>query len=201
MHIYAIRYPKITILDPNNTFIDADVIIGAGSVIHPFSVIKGSTIMEGCVTIESFSKITDSTIREGATIGSFAKIFESDIGKNSYVGCEVVRSIIGKKTNAKHGNIYIGDATIGDSCNIGAGVVFANYDGAQKHHTVLEDEVFVGSNSTILAPKTLHKTCFIAAGAIVTKDVAKNAVWVGTKIKEGYGSIKKAGKWYIKKPK
>lgn len=149
-----------------NTKISKGVRIGRGSVI------ENSVVEEGAV-IEPYSIIRDSHIKSGAIVGPFAHLRNhSVIGEGSHIGnfVEVKASEIGSHVNAKH-LAYIGDAQIGDRTNIGAGVVFANYDGKQKHRSKVGQNAFIGSNSLIIAPITLGDYSYIAGGSVINKNI------------------------------
>jgi bifunctional UDP-N-acetylglucosamine pyrophosphorylase/glucosamine-1-phosphate N-acetyltransferase len=149
-----------------NTKISKGVRIGRGSVI------ENSVVEEG-VVIEPYSIIRDSHIKGGAIVGPFAHLRNhSVIGEGSHIGnfVEVKASEIGSHVNAKH-LAYIGDAQIGDRTNIGAGVVFANYDGKQKHQSKVGQNAFIGSNSLIIAPITLGDYSYIAGGSVISKNI------------------------------
>jgi len=149
-----------------NTKISKGVRIGRGSVI------ENSVVEEGAI-IEPYSIIRDSHIKGGAIVGPFAHLRNhSVIGECSHIGnfVEVKASEIGSHVNAKH-LAYIGDAQIGDRTNIGAGVVFANYDGKQKHQSKVGQNVFIGSNSLIIAPITLGDYSYIAGGSVISKNI------------------------------
>jgi len=146
--------------------------IGKGVRIGRGSVIENSVVEEGAI-IEPYSIIRDSHIKGGATVGPFAHIRNhSVIGEGSHIGnfVEVKASEIGSYVNAKH-LAYIGDAQIGDRTNIGAGVVFANYDGKQKHRSKVGQNAFIGSNSLIIAPITLGDYSYIAGGSVINKNI------------------------------
>ncbi len=146
--------------------------IGKGSKIGNGAIIEDSIISED-VVVDAYSIIRNSQIRSGAIVGPFAHVRdESIVGENSHVGnfVEVKKSQLNKDVKAKH-LTYIGDAFIGSSTNIGAGVVFANFDGKRKHQTHVGNNVFVGSNSLLIAPLKIEDFAFIAGGSIVSKDV------------------------------
>lgn len=146
--------------------------IGKGVRIGRGSVIENSVVEEGAV-IEPYSIIKDSHIRSGAVVGPFAHIRnQAVIGEGSHIGnfVEVKASEIGSHVNAKH-LAYIGDAQIGDRTNVGAGVVFANYDGKQKHRSKVGQNAFIGSNSLIIAPVTLGDYSYIAGGSVINKNI------------------------------
>jgi bifunctional UDP-N-acetylglucosamine pyrophosphorylase/glucosamine-1-phosphate N-acetyltransferase len=146
--------------------------IGKGVRIGRGSVIENSVVEEGAI-IEPYSIIRDSHIKNGAIVGPFAHLRNhSVIGEGSHIGnfVEVKASEIGSHVNAKH-LAYIGDAQIGDRTNIGAGVVFANYDGKQKYRSKVGQNAFIGSNSLIIAPITLGDYSYIAGGSVINKDI------------------------------
>jgi bifunctional UDP-N-acetylglucosamine pyrophosphorylase / glucosamine-1-phosphate N-acetyltransferase len=182
-------------LSPDQTHLDLDVRIGACSTIHSNVRLLGSTIIgQQCVieessslknvildnnsTIRSHSAIKDSYIQSNTYVGPFAHIHSrSTIGNHSIIGnfVEVKNSTIGDHSKAKH-LAYIGDATIGSHVNIGAGTITCNYDGVNKHKTIIEDNAFIGSNNTLIAPVTIGKNAFTAAGSTITEDVPENAL-------------------------
>jgi bifunctional UDP-N-acetylglucosamine pyrophosphorylase/glucosamine-1-phosphate N-acetyltransferase len=146
--------------------------IGKGVRIGRGSVIENSVVEEGAI-IEPYSIIRDSYIKGGAIVGPFAHLRNhSVIGEGAHIGnfVEVKASEIGSHVNAKH-LAYIGDAQIGDRTNIGAGVVFANYDGKQKHQSKVGQNAFIGSNSLIIAPITLGDYSYIAGGSVINKNI------------------------------
>lgn len=150
--IMAHQRRGVTVIDPDSTYIEVDVTIGSDSIIYPFTYIeKNVSIGSGCA-IGPFCKIrSDSTVKDTSNIGSFV---------------EVVRSKVGSHTNIKHLS-YIGDATVGNRVNIGAGTITANYDGVHKHKTVIGDGSFIGSDTVLIAPITVGKGARTGAGAVV----------------------------------
>ncbi len=156
----------VYIEDPATTYIDYGVTIGAGTIIEPCTVIRaGAAIGAGC-HVGPFAHIgPDTTLEDGAEIGNFV---------------ETKRSRIGAKTKAKH-LAYIGDGRIGARCNIGAGTIFANYDGKKKSITTVHDGAFVGSGSVLVAPCEIGAGAYTGAGAVVTRNskLEPGAVWVG----------------------
>ncbi|SHH96244.1 bifunctional UDP-N-acetylglucosamine diphosphorylase/glucosamine-1-phosphate N-acetyltransferase GlmU [Clostridium grantii] len=197
----------VTIIDPNGTYINADVIIGEDVIIYPGNVIEGKTIIEqdivlypnnriyqsvieSGVTIQS-SVILESRIGENTTVGPFAYIRpESNIGKNARIGdfVEIKKSSIGNGTKVSH-LTYIGDAEVGEDCNFGCGTVVVNYDGKKKHKTIIGDNVFVGCNTNLVAPVEVEENSYIAAGSTITKKVPKESLAVARArqvVKEGW---------------
>lgn len=188
----------VTIIDPATTYIQPDVEIGQDTVIHPQVIIEGaSRIGAGCtinswtrlknvevgddVTIRNSTVIEDSVIGKGATIGPFARLrMKTEVGEKAGIGnfVEVKKSKIGRGTKASH-LTYLGDATIGERVNIGAGTVTCNYDGVRKHETIIEDDVKIGSDTMLVAPVRVGRGSVTGAGSVVTKDVPPDSLAVG----------------------
>ncbi len=186
-HMYA----GVTIIDPDNTYIEDSVTIGRDTIIYPNTYLeKGTIIGSHCtigpntriinslvknnVTIES-SKVVESAIDDMTNVGPFAYLRPgSNLGKNVKIGdfVEVKKSTIGDNSKSSHLS-YIGDAEVGKNVNIGCGVVFVNYDGKNKHKTIVGDGAFVGSNSNLIAPVTVEDGGYVAAGSTITDDVKK----------------------------
>jgi bifunctional UDP-N-acetylglucosamine pyrophosphorylase/glucosamine-1-phosphate N-acetyltransferase len=188
----------VTIFQPETCRIDATVTVGADTTIEPFVQLLGKTkIGENC-RIRSYSVIQDSTLDEGvlvrnhcvldqasvgagATLGPFAHLRpESRVGSEAHVGnfVETKKTQLGDRSKANH-LAYLGDATIGSGCNIGAGTITCNYDGVDKHPTRIGDNVFVGSNSTLVAPVSLEDGSYVAAGSCITEPVPSGALAFG----------------------
>jgi bifunctional UDP-N-acetylglucosamine pyrophosphorylase/glucosamine-1-phosphate N-acetyltransferase len=185
----------VTILRPETTVIDSTVEIGADTIIEPFVQLLGQTkIGEDCrirsysvienstlankVLVRQGCVITDSRIDKGALIGPFSHLRpETDIGEDAHVGnfVETKKVKIGNGSKASH-LTYLGDAEIGSNTNVGAGVITCNYDGVHKHRTLIGDGVFVGSDSTLVAPLTIGDGAYIAAGSCITEDVPPDAL-------------------------
>ena len=185
----------VTIRLPETVYIEWDVSVGRDCEIEPNVSLKGNTkieertfvgqgsIIENSkvgrdVKILPYSYISDSIIEAGAVVGPFARLRNrTHLKAGAEIGnfVEVKSSTVGENTKAKH-LTYIGDATIGKDSNIGAGTVFANYDGVKKYQTVVGNNVFIGSNSLIIAPRKLEDWSFIAGGSVVNKDIPKGAL-------------------------
>jgi bifunctional UDP-N-acetylglucosamine pyrophosphorylase / glucosamine-1-phosphate N-acetyltransferase len=187
----------VTVIDPDSTYIEAAVRIGQDTVIYPNTMLRGaSTIGAGCtveinsvisgsvignnVHIKPSCVIDESLIEDGATIGPFAHlrpltVIEREARVGNFV--EIKKSRIGRKSKANH-LTYIGDATIGQDVNVGAGTITCNYDGANKHATIIEDGVFIGSNTALVAPVTIGKHALIGAGSTITKNVPEDTLAV-----------------------
>ena len=179
----------VTIVDPNSTFIERGVKIGQDTIIYPFTIIEKDTKIESGCLIGPYSHLIDadigkgvriwasiiesSTVKEGANIGPYAHLRpETIVEKGAKIGnfVEVKKSTMGEGSKASH-LTYLGDAIIGKRVNIGAGTITCNYDGEKKYKTVIEDEVFVGSNNTLVAPVKLGKDSYTGAGSTITEDV------------------------------
>jgi bifunctional UDP-N-acetylglucosamine pyrophosphorylase / glucosamine-1-phosphate N-acetyltransferase len=188
----------VTLVDPATTYIHQDVQIGMDTIIHPQVIIEGaSRIGSGCsiqswtrlknveieddVSIRNSSVVEDCIIRKGATVGPFARLrMNAEIGERAAIGnfVEVKKSKIGRETKAQHLS-YLGDATLGDHVNIGAGTVTCNYDGSRKHETIIEDDVKIGSDTMLVAPVRVGRGSKTGAGSVVTKDVPPDSLVAG----------------------
>lgn len=184
----------VTIIDPENTYIEDGVSIGKDSIIYPGAIINGQTVIgenciigqnsriEGCkigneVEIQS-STVEESIIGDGCTVGPYAHMRpKSILGKNIRLGnfVEVKNASLGDDTKAAHLS-YIGDADVGKNVNIGCGVIFVNYDGSSKAKIVVEDNSFIGSNSNLIAPVVIRKRGYIAAGSTITDEVGEGCL-------------------------
>jgi len=204
----------VTIQDPKSVYIETDVRIGRDTIIYPNCYLCGKTsIGEGCqigpqveirdsqigdrVRIRFCTLITESTIEDDSTVGPFTHLrplthLEKGVSIGNFV--EVKKSRIRKGTKANHLS-YIGDSDVGEAVNIGAGTITCNYDGYQKHQTIIEDGVFVGSNTALVAPVKIGKRALVGAGATITKDVAPFALAVSRP------KQKNIKKWVIKRDK
>ncbi len=150
---------------------EGDVSIGRGSTIGPYCVIRNSQI-DGEVQIEAFSTIDQAMIGPKAVVGPYARIRPgSRLGEGAHVGnfVEIKNTELGPRSKANHLS-YLGDATIGARVNIGAGTITCNYDGAEKHRTVIEDDAFIGSDTQLVAPVTVGKGATLGAGTTLTQD-------------------------------
>ncbi|MFQ5598071.1 MAG: bifunctional UDP-N-acetylglucosamine diphosphorylase/glucosamine-1-phosphate N-acetyltransferase GlmU [Nitrospiria bacterium] len=168
----------VTLIDPTRIRIDDAVTIGMDSVLYPGVSLSGACRIGEGVMIKDYSVIEDSAIESGATIGPFAHLRPGSIlRKGAKVGnfVEMKKSELGEGSKANHLS-YLGDVTVGRGVNIGAGAITCNYDGVKKDCTVIEDEVFIGSDSQLIAPVTVGKGAVIAAGTTVTQDVPPDAL-------------------------
>lgn len=190
----ALMKEGVTIIDPEHTYIDNDVIIGQDTIIYPGTIIKGKTIIGseceigpnseihnckiGNRTIIKQSVASNSEIGSDVNIGPFAHIRpETSIGNEVKIGnfVELKKSQFGDRSKASHLS-YIGDAQVGTDVNIGCGSITVNYDGKNKHLTKIEDGAFIGCNSNLVAPLTIGKGAYVAAGSTITTDVPGEAL-------------------------
>lgn len=164
----------VTLLDPQSIYFSVDTKIGNDTVIHQNVVFSGAVEVASDVEIKAFSHIEEAMIAENAIIGPFARIRPgSDIGEEVRIGnfVEIKKSSLQKGSKVNH-LAYIGDSQVGKNSNIGAGVITCNYDGFNKYQTEVGDEVFVGTNSSLVAPVKIGDGAMIAAGSVVTSSVA-----------------------------
>jgi bifunctional UDP-N-acetylglucosamine pyrophosphorylase/glucosamine-1-phosphate N-acetyltransferase len=179
----------VTVVDPGSTYVEADVEVGCDTVLYPMTFLLGKTkIGEQCVigpmtriencTVGNRVRIISSdcvgaTIEDDVSVGPFARLREGTVLKsNVKIGnfVEVKNSKIGSRSKAQH-LTYLGDATVGEDVNIGAGTITCNFDGKRKNPTFIEDEAFIGSNSCLIAPVRIGRGAFVAAGSVITEDV------------------------------
>ncbi len=204
----------VTFRNPNTVVIDSTVSIGADTVVYPFVTLEGTTrIGEGCViepgvhlintTVGDNVHVKTGTVAEGSTIGDEAAVGPyahlrpgTKLARHVKVGnfVETKKAVFGERAKASHLS-YIGDAEIGSDVNIGAGTITCNYDGVKKHKTVLEDGVFIGSDTQLVAPVRVGRGAYVGAGSTITKDVPADALAlsrVPQKIVEGWASKRRA---------
>src|SRR5262249_12981943 len=200
----------VTILDPATTYIEDTVTIGADTVIYPNVVIEGATAIgsectvgpgsqvSSChladrVTLKPFCVLTESVIETGAALGPFCHLRpQSHVGANARIGnfVELKKTRMGRGAKAPH-LAYLGDATVGDDVNVGAGTITCNYDGIAKHPTAIGDGAFIGTNSSLVAPLTIGPGAYVAAGSVITKGVPAGALAVARGqqvVKEGWAA-------------
>ncbi|MFC4558553.1 bifunctional UDP-N-acetylglucosamine diphosphorylase/glucosamine-1-phosphate N-acetyltransferase GlmU [Virgibacillus kekensis] len=199
----------VTILDPTNTYIGPDVRIEQDVLIHPGTIIKGESVIKTDAEIGPHTEIVDCSVGEATVIrqsvarnsqigsrvqiGPFAHIRpEANIGDEAKIGnfVEIKKAVIGDKSKVSHLS-YIGDADVGENVNVGCGTITVNYDGKNKYLTKIEDDSFIGCNSNLIAPVTVGKGSYVAAGSTITKDVPGDSLSVARARqtnKEGYAS-------------
>jgi bifunctional UDP-N-acetylglucosamine pyrophosphorylase / glucosamine-1-phosphate N-acetyltransferase len=206
----------VTIFYPQTCVIDCDVEIGADTVIEPFVQILGKTRIGSDCLIRSYTVISDSVIADGvsilpacmldgaqvmkdATVGPYSRLRPgSEIGEGAHVGnfVETKKTRLGKGSKANH-LTYLGDAEIGAGVNIGAGTITCNYDGLHKHTTVIEDGVFIGSDSTLVAPVKVGHGAYVGAASCITDDIPPDSLAVARArqiVKEGWVKAKRASR-------
>ena len=168
----------VIMIGPETIFFSKDTKIGKNVIINPYVVIGQKVKIGNNVKINSFSHLEDCKIENKVELGPYARIRPGTILKDgSKIGnfVEVKKSIIGKKSKINHLS-YIGDSEIGKKVNIGAGTITCNYDGIKKSKTKIKDNVFVGSNSSLVAPVLIEENSFIGAGSVITKKVKKRSL-------------------------
>ncbi|HKM85637.1 MAG TPA: bifunctional UDP-N-acetylglucosamine diphosphorylase/glucosamine-1-phosphate N-acetyltransferase GlmU [Terriglobales bacterium] len=203
----------VTIFYPHTCVIDSDVEVGADTVIEPFVQLLGHTKVGADCRIRSYSVIgnsvlgdrvtvkpgtimEDSRVAAGAVLGPYTHMRPgSEVGEDAHLGnfVETKKIKLGKGSKANHLS-YLGDAEIGEGVNIGAGTITCNYDGVSKHKTVIEDGVFVGSDSTLVAPVKIGRGAYVAAASCITEDVPADALALGRarqSVKEGWARAKR----------
>lgn len=188
----------VTIIDPDTTYIDSQVIIGQDTIIYPFTYLEGNTIIGVHCVIAPHSRIIDGELGNYVNIKDHCVVMGSNVGNETNIGpyayirpgCNVMdKAKVGDFVELKKADIgtgskvphlsYVGDASIGKETNIGAGTIFANYDGEEKHKTTVGNEVFIGSNTTLIAPVKIYNKAKTGAGSVVTKDIKEGNTVVG----------------------
>ena len=168
----------VKMIDAETVYLSKDTKIGKNVIIEPFVVIGSKVKIGSNVKINSFSHLEECIISSNVSIGPYARLRPgSFLDKGSRVGnfVEIKKSKIGKDSKVNHLS-YIGDTQIGKKVNIGAGTITCNYDGIKKHKTKIKDKVFIGSNSSLVAPLTLNQGSTVGAGSVITKNVKKNSL-------------------------
>ena len=168
----------VKMLGPETIFFSNDTKIGKNVIIEPYVVIGKNVKIGNNVIIKSFSHLESCKIENKVEVGPYARIRPNTILKEgSKIGnfVEIKKSTVGKKTKVNHLS-YIGDSDLGKSVNIGAGTITCNYDGIKKSKTKIKDNVFVGSNSSLVAPLTIEQDSIIGAGSVITKKVKKKSL-------------------------
>ena len=187
----------VIFLDFDGVYIDKDVVIGKGTKVYANNYLQGSTVIGKDCVIEAGNTINNSRIGDSVKI-SASNLSDCEIGSKTTVGpnahvhthsvigsgcrignyVEIKNSTLGMGTKAAH-LAYVGDADIGSNCNLGCGSIFINYDGKNKHRSVVGNSVFIGSNSNVVAPVSIEDNAYIAAGTTVTVDLPKNCMCIG----------------------
>ena len=186
----------VTVMDPDSTFVDADVVVGADTELYPFTWLEGKTVIGNNCVIGPNSRLTDVQVGDGSTV-HFTYAHECALAEGVTVGpyvhlrphtqlqagvkignfVEVKNSVVGPGSKLPHLS-YIGDTDMGGGVNIGCGTITVNYDGKKKHRTTIEDEAFIGCNSNLVAPVTVGAGAYVAAGSTITKDIPASALGV-----------------------
>ena len=168
----------VKMIGPETIFFSKDTKIGKNVTINPYVVIGPKVKVGNNVIINSFSHLEDCKIKDKVEVGPYARLRPGTIlEKGSKIGnfVEVKKSKIGMKSKVNHLS-YIGDSEIGKDVNIGAGTITCNYDGIKKNKTKIKNNVFIGSNSSLVAPVTVNENSIVAAGSTITKNVKKNSL-------------------------
>ena len=168
----------VRMIGPETIFFSKDTKIGKNVTIEPYVVFGTKVKVGNNVTIKSFSHLEGCKIENKVAIGPYARVRPGTILKEgSKIGnfVEIKKSVIGKKSKVNH-LTYIGDTDIGKSVNIGAGTITCNYDGVKKYKTKISDNVFIGSNSSLIAPLTIEKDSIVGAGSVITRKVRKKSL-------------------------
>ena len=168
----------VKMVGPETIYFSSDTKIGKNVIIEPYVVFGSKVKIGNNVIIKSFSHLENCKIDNKVDVGPFARIRPGVVLKEgSKVGnfVEIKKSVIGKKSKVNH-LTYIGDSNIGKSVNIGAGTITCNYDGIKKSKTIIKDNVFIGSNSSLVAPLTVEEGSVVGAGSVITKKVKKKSL-------------------------
>ena len=168
----------VKMIGPETIYFSKDTKIGKNVTIEPYVVIGSKVKIGNNVTIKSFSHLENCKIENKVEVGPYARIRPgTTLKEGSKIGnfVEIKKSTLGKKSKVNH-LTYIGDASIGKSVNVGAGTITCNYDGVKKYKTKIKDNVFIGSNSSLVAPITLADNSIIGAGSVITRNVSKKSL-------------------------
>jgi UDP-N-acetylglucosamine diphosphorylase/glucosamine-1-phosphate N-acetyltransferase len=168
----------VKMIGPETVFFSKDTKVGKNVTINPYVVIGPKVKIGNNVIIDSFSHLENCKIKDKVQVGPYARLRPGTVlEEGSKVGnfVEVKKSIVGKKSKVNHLS-YIGDSDLGKAVNIGAGTITCNYDGVKKSKTKIKDNVFIGSNSSLVAPILIEKNSVVGAGSVITKKVKKNSL-------------------------
>ena len=169
---------KVNMIGPETIYFSKDTKIGKNVTIEPYVVIGSKVKIGNNVIIKSFSHLENCKIENKVEIGPYARIRPgTTLKEGSKIGnfVEIKKSTLGKKSKVNH-LTYIGDTSIGKSVNVGAGTITCNYDGIKKYKTTIKDNVFIGSNSSLVAPITLAENSIVGAGSVITRNVSKKSL-------------------------
>jgi len=168
----------VNIIAPDTIFLSKDTKFGKNVTIEPYVVIGLKVKIGNNVNIKSFSHIEDTVIENNVVIGPYARLRPGTILKSgAKIGnfVEIKKSKIGKNSKVSHLS-YVGDASVGENSNLGAGTITCNYDGVNKHKTNISDNVFIGSNTSLIAPVKIDKNSTVGAGSVISRNVKKNSL-------------------------
>ena len=168
----------VKMIGPETIFFSKDTKIGKNVIIEPYVVFGSKVKIGDNVTIKSFSHLENCKVENKVDVGPYARIRPgTTLKEGSRVGnfVEIKKSILGRKSKVNH-LAYIGDSVIGKSTNIGAGTITCNYDGIKKNKTTIKDNVFIGSNTSLVAPITIEEGSIVGAGSVITKKVRKKSL-------------------------
>ena len=168
----------VKMISPETIFFSNKTKIGKNVSIEPYVVFVGNVVLKNNITIKSFSHLEDVKVENNVSIGPFARVRPgTTLGEGSKVGnfVEIKKSKIGKNSTINHLS-YVGDANLGKDVNIGAGTITCNYDGVKKSKTLIKDRVFIGSNTSLVAPITIEEQSVVGAGSVITKNVNKKTL-------------------------
>ena len=194
----ALMEAGVTLVDPASAYIDPEVTIGADTIVHPGVFLEGNTRIGSRCEIHSGVRLVNSTVDDDAVIHNFCVIIDSQVDRGAQVGpfahlrplshvgeqakvgnfVELKKTMLGRGSKASH-LTYLGDTTVGEKVNIGAGTITCNYDGTTKNPTVIEDGAFIGSDSQLIAPVRIGKDAYVAAGSSITEDVPAESLAIG----------------------
>jgi bifunctional UDP-N-acetylglucosamine pyrophosphorylase/glucosamine-1-phosphate N-acetyltransferase len=180
-------------MDPDTVYFHHDTKIAAGVIIEPHVFFGAGVEIEAGVHIKAFSHIEGAIIRQGAIVGPFARLRpDTEIGENARIGnfVEIKKSQIGEGSKISH-LAYVGDCIMGKDVNFSAGAITVNYDGYQKHETIIGDAAMVGSNVNLVAPVTIGSGAFVAAGSTITQDVPPDSLGIAREkgqVREGWAN-------------
>ena len=168
----------VKMISPETIFFSNKTKIGKNVSIEPYVVFVGNVVLKNNITIKSFSHLEDVKVENNVSIGPYARLRPGSIlseGVNVGNFVEVKKSKIGKNSKINHLS-YVGDAKLGKNVNIGAGTITCNYDGVKKNRTVIKDKVFIGSNTSLVAPITIDEQSIVGAGSVITRKVNKKSL-------------------------
>ena len=181
---------------PETIFFSNDTKIGKGVTIEPYVVIGSKVKIGNNVTIKSFSHLESCKIENKVEVGPYARIRpETILREGSKVGnfVEIKKSVVGKKSKINHLS-YVGDSDLGQMVNIGAGTITCNYDGVKKSKTIIKDKVFIGSNSSLVAPVKINEESIVGAGSVITKNVKKKSLALTRSVQTEISNYKRKSK-------